>query len=250
MRWIENLETSTKFLADPSRCVHIGDRECDIYELFCKAAEMGTHFLVRVTAGRGRRGRLAGDGDHTVEDEMEKSPVQGIHQIEVRDAKGKVEEVALEIKYHTLQVMPPIGKQKHYPPLTLTVIHAQEHEAPKDRERIDWRLFTDLSVESLESAIEKLQWYAQRWKIETFHKILKSGCKAEESKLRTAERLANLISMFCVIGWRIFWMTMLNRSTQNAPAKTALTELEMRLLDALVKTAPSVSQNSSLGRPI
>ncbi len=25
-------------------------------------------------------------------------------------------------------------------------------------------------------AIEKLQWYAMRWKIETFHKILKYGC--------------------------------------------------------------------------
>jgi hypothetical protein len=28
-------------------------------------------------------------------------------------------------------------------------------------------------------AIEKLQWYALRWKIEVFHKILKSGCKVE-----------------------------------------------------------------------
>ena len=34
-------------------------------------------------------------------------------------------------------------------------------------------------------AIGKLNWYALRWKIEVFHKILKSGCKAEESKLRS-----------------------------------------------------------------
>ncbi|EMO70999.1 hypothetical protein LEP1GSC120_2701 [Leptospira santarosai str. 200702252] len=33
-----------------------------------------------------------------------------------------------------------------------------------------------------------------RWKIEVFHKILKSGCKAEESKLRTADRLKKIIS--------------------------------------------------------
>lgn len=38
-----------------------------------------------------------------------------------------------------------------------------------------------------------------QWKIETFHKILKSGCKAEESKLRTAERLVNLISVYCIL---------------------------------------------------
>jgi len=43
-----------------------------------------------------------------------------------------------------------------------------------------------------------------RWKIEVFHKILKSGCKAEESKLRTAERLVNLIATFCILSWRIF----------------------------------------------
>ncbi len=54
-----------------------------------------------------------------------------------------------------------------------------------------------------------------RWKIEVFHKILKSGCKAEESKLRTAERLVNLISVFCILSWRVFWMTMINRSAQK-----------------------------------
>ena len=54
-------------------------------------------------------------------------------------------------------------------------------------------------VQSRKDAIEKLEWYAMRWKIEMFHKILKSGCKAEESRLRTAERLANLISLFCIL---------------------------------------------------
>ncbi|MPW18719.1 hypothetical protein BN2476_630125 [Paraburkholderia piptadeniae] len=34
-----------------------------------------------------------------------------------------------------------------------------------------------------------------RWKIETFHKILKSSCKVEESRLRTADRLADLIAV-------------------------------------------------------
>src|SRR5260370_8593358 len=73
-----------------------------------------------------------------------------------------------------------------------------------------------------------------RWKIEMFHKILKSGCRAEESRLRTAERLANLISLFCILSWRIFWMTMLNRSASTALPSAALTETEIELLDQLV----------------
>ena len=98
-------------------------------------------------------------------------------------------------------------------------------------------MITDLPVGSRKEAVEKLDWYAMRWKIEVFHKILKTGCKAEESKLRTAERLANLISVFCILSWRVFWMTMMNRSAPQAPAKLALTKTEIRLLDHPIEDA-------------
>jgi hypothetical protein len=94
---------------------------------------------------------------------------------------------------------------------------------------------TDLPVRSRKDALEKLEWYALRWKIEVFHKILKSGCKAEEAKLRTAQRLTNLIAVFCILSWRVFWITMLNRSTPDALPTLALAETEIDLLDQLVK---------------
>jgi hypothetical protein len=229
IRWLENLKHSTELVDDPGRCVHIGDRESDIYEFFCAAHEVGTHFLVRTCVDR-----LVGDGDHTIADEMGESAVKGRHRIEVRDSNGDPDEAVLEIRYRKIRVLPPIGKQKRYPALSLTVIHAEERETPKNRKKIDWKLITDLPVQSCKDAIEKLEWYALRWKIEVFHKILKSGCKAEESKLRTAQRLANLISVFCILSWRVFWMTMLNRSAPDALPTLALTETEIDLLDHLV----------------
>lgn len=230
IRWLENLKQSTELLDDPGRCIHIGDRESDIYELFCLVQEVGTHFLVRTCVDR-----LAGDGDHTIAQEMDEVAVKGLHRIEVRDSNGDPDEAVLEIRYRRIRVLPPIGKQKRYPALTLTVIHADERGAPKNRKKIEWQLITDLTVQSRQDAIEKLEWYALRWKIEVFHKILKSGCKAEESKLRTAQRLANLISIFCILSWRVFWMTMLNRSAPTAAADLALTVAEIDLLDHLVK---------------
>jgi len=229
MRWIDNIRQATVLLDTPERCVHIGDREGDIYELFCAANEAGTHFLVRTCVDR-----LAGDGTHTISDEMREVRVQGFHQVEVRDQKGDVSEALLEVRYRRVRVRPPIGKQNRYPELMLTVVYAQETSTPERRERIDWKLITDLPVDSPAEAIEKLKWYASRWKIETFHKILKSGCKAEESKLRTADRLVNLISIFCILSWRIFWMTMLNRSSTSMPAAAVFSETERRLLDHLV----------------
>lgn len=64
------------------------------------------------------------------------------------------------------------------------MIYAQESSTPRSREKIDWKLITNLPVRSRKDAVEKLAWYAVRWRIETFHKILKSGCRAEASKLQ------------------------------------------------------------------
>jgi hypothetical protein len=232
-RWLENLRQSTAPLQEPHRCVHIGDRESDIYELFCTAQSLGTHFLFRTCVDR-----LAGDGKHTIADEMAEVRVQGLHRIQVRDRNGNASEAVLEIRYRRIRVLPPINKSKQYPELSLTVIHAQERGAPKGRDKVDWKLITDLPVTSRKEAIEKLKWYSLRWKIEVFHKILKSGCKAEAPKLRTANRLVNLISVLAILGWRIFWMTMMNRAAPDADPEMAFTALEIRLLDQLVSDRP------------
>src|SRR5262249_7255668 len=72
VRWLENLRQSTALLADPPRCVHVGDREADIFELFCAAQASETHFLVRTCVDR-----LASGGDTTISRVMEREPVRG-----------------------------------------------------------------------------------------------------------------------------------------------------------------------------
>jgi hypothetical protein len=228
-RWLENLRQSTALSDHPGRCIHIGDRESDIYELFCTAQQLGTHFLVRTCVDR-----LTGDGTRTIAEEMKGVSIQGLHRIKLRNQYGKLTHTMLEIRYCRLVVCPPIGKQKNYPKLILTVIHAQERGQPQGRQRIEWKLLTDLPVRSRREAIEKIEWYGQRWKVETFHKVLKSGCRAEESRLRTAERLVNLVAVLSILSWRIFWMTMIHRSESEAAPELVFTELELYLLDMLI----------------
>lgn len=64
-----------------------------------------------------------------------------------------------------------------------------------------------------------------------------SGCysHAQPAKLRTAQRLTNLIAVYYILSWRVFWMTMLNRTSSDASPALALTEAEIGLLDHLVK---------------
>jgi hypothetical protein len=235
IRWLSNLRQASGLMDDPQRCVHIGDRESDIYELFCTARDVGTHFLIRTCVDR-----LAGDGGHTIADEMEAAAIKGLHRIGVTDSDGHLSQAVLAIRYRTIHVLPPIGKQKRYPALNLTVIHATERDTPANRPKIEWKLITDLPVRSRRDAIEKIKWYAMRWKIEVFHKILKSGCRAEQATLRTAQRLTNLIAVFCIVSWRVFWLTMLNRTSPDAAPSLVFTPLERVLLDRVVrnKTPP------------
>lgn len=229
VRWLDNLRQSVALLGQPDRCVHVGDRESDIYELYCLAKELGTHFVVRTVVDR-----LAGIGDHTVKTEMLEAPSAGMHSIEVRVDNDTVERVTLDIRFKRIHVCPPIGKQKRYPALDLTVIHASEVGAPLGRKPILWKLVTDLEVADLDAAIKKIRWYSARWKIEVFHKILKSGCRAEDAKLRSADRLANLVALFCIVSWRVMWMTMMARAAPNADPAIAFTATEITILDRLV----------------
>lgn len=233
-RWLENMRQSTELLDDPVRCIHIGDRESDIYELFSTAHDLCTYFLVRTCVDR-----LAGDGQLTISKVMQQVQVKGLHRVELRDAKGRPMTVTLELRYQRMTVLSPIGKQNRYPALQMTVLHAQERNPPPGRPRIEWKLITNLPVSSRTEAIEKLDWYSKRWKIETFHKILKSGCKAEESRLRTADRLANLIAVFCILSWRIFWLTMLGRSAPQSSAELAFTRTEIERKRELTHTTMS-----------
>lgn len=157
VRWLDNLAQSTALLGDADRCVHIADRESDIYELFSLAYEIGTHFLLRT-----RVNRRAGDGDHTVADEMAEVAIKKRHLIDVRDNNGDPDQAFLEIRYRKIRVLPPIGKWKRYSPLELTVIHAEEAATPRNRKRVSWKLITDLPVNSGRAAVEKLEWYAMR----------------------------------------------------------------------------------------
>lgn len=140
----------------------------------------------------------------------------------------------VEPKYRRIHVRPPIGEQKRYPALDSTVLRATERGAPADRHAIDWQLITDPPVADHGAAAEKLCRYAMRWKIEVFHKLLKSGRRVEEARFGTAERLVGQLAVFCIVAWRVFWMAMPNRIAPQASPALALTGVETALLDRLV----------------
>ena len=61
-----------------------------------------------------------------------------------------------------------------------------------------------------------------------------SSSRTEDAKLRSADRLANLVALFCIVSWRVMWLTMMARAAPDAPPTIVLTKQEINLLDRLV----------------
>lgn len=137
--------------------------------------------------------------------------------------------------YICLALCPPIGKQKRYPSLDLTVVHASEVGAPLGRKPILWKLVTDLDVRSLAGAVEKIRWLPVEDR--SLPHNPKVGCRAEVAKLRAADRLANLVALFCIVSWRVMWMTMIARTDPEADPALAFTSAEIAILDRLIATS-------------
>jgi hypothetical protein len=46
----------------------------------------------------------------------------------------------------------------------------------------------------------------------------------------------NLLAVFCILSWRVFWLTMTHRIDPDAEPELVFTDLELRILDRLVNT--------------
>ena len=80
-----------------------------------------------------------------------------------------------------------------------------------------------------------VKWYCLRWRIEDWHRVLKSGCNAEELGNKTAERLKRAVAIKLVIAWRIMLMTLLGREMPELPAEVMFSDLEIKVLATWAK---------------
>ena len=95
---------------------------------------------------------------------------------------------------------------------------------------------TTLRVTSVDDAMRILSWYALRWRIEEYFRVLKSGCKVEELQHHTAERLERAIAIKMVVGWRIQLMVQLGRETPDLPPDSLFSDSELRVLAVFARS--------------
>ncbi len=116
--------------------------------------------------------------------------------------------------------------------MRLQGVLVEEERAPEGADPIQWLLLTSLAVDTPEACRKVVEYYARRWRIEDWHRILKSGCKVEKLANRSAERITRAAAINLVIAWRILLMTLLGREHPDLPPEVMFSELEIQVLNA------------------
>jgi hypothetical protein len=208
-------------------CVFVADREADLYDLFVAAAqpERGPSLLIRA-----RHDRRLPQTEESLFEQLSQAPMAGQTEVAVPRRPGqraRIATLAVRFTAVALRAPEPVGPR---PKLTLWAVEARELHPPKGVSPIHWRLLSSKAVLNFAEAVEKLRWYCIRWGIEVFHKVVKSGCAAEEMQLQSAKRLQRCLAVKLVVAWRVMALSHAGREQPAAALKEILEQSECRVL--------------------
>ena len=248
-RWLVTYQDGIELAATlpATRFISVADREGDIFELFdLQRRQSGKKpdLLVRAKCDR----RLE-ETERKLFAELAEVPLAGEVTLPVprqREHVGKpskpgrpglpAREAAVEVRFKEVTILAPQTAQtRDRAPLRLWAIYLEEKNVPAGATALRWLLLTTVQVVSLKQALRCVRWYGRRWRIEEWHRVLKSGCKIEEHQNHSAEALLRAITLDAVIAWRIMVLVLLGREVPGLPAEVIFDSDECEVLELLAK---------------
>ncbi len=245
-RWlstIEDLHSATEYLPE-TELIAVGDRESDMFELFDYRRRKAprVHLLVRA-----KHNRCLEEHSRKLFDHLEALPAMSQARIQVprqREKKSKPSKpgrmalpsrtATVDLKWDKVTLSPPATTQtRDLQPVEIYALSVVEHKAPEGAKALRWVLLTTVPIGSRKEALRCLRWYTMRWRIEEWHRVLKSGCHIEAHQHRTADRLARAVCIDAVIAWRVMLLALLGREIPEMPCELMFASWECTLLERL-----------------
>lgn len=248
-RWLEGFAEATKIAAliANTQVISVADREADMFELFdFRRRQTGKKAELLI---RAKTDRCLETSESKLFEELASAPLGGRVSITVprqREHLSKpstpgraalpAREAQVEVRFKRVTLSAPKTEQtRHLMPLTLWAIYLVEKNPPADATQVEWLLLTTIEVSSVKQALKCIQYYCRRWRIEEWHRVLKSGCRVLEHQNHTAGALLRAIAMDVVIAWRIMLLALLGREVPELPCEVLFDRCEVQALALLSK---------------
>jgi hypothetical protein len=227
-RWLDTLSVSQEAIPLDKQVITVADREADIYDLFALPRREGSHLLIRVSYNR----RVEHEAKYLWE-AVRQSPVLGEVTMEIgRRGNQPSRKATLTIRISSLSICPPSNRpdRASLPSIPVYMVLAEEDAPPAGVKPVCWLLLATFPVETFEDAIRCVKYYSYRWLIERYHFVLKSGCGLEKLQLEKAERIHRALATYCIVAWRLLWLTHEARYDPDSPCDRILETYEWQAL--------------------
>ena len=254
-RWLEAYQDASLIAAiiPETRVISVADREGDLFELFdLRRRQTGrkAELLVRANWDRCLEG-----SDRKLFEELAAAPLaktvslpvprQREHRAKPSDPgrsalPARTAKVQVRFKEVTLSA-PQAPRTRHKPPIKLWAVYLVEQYPPKGATAVHWLLLTSIPITSLKQALKCVRWYCRRWRIEEWHRVMKSGCQILDHQNHRAHVLLRAIALDAVIAWRIMLLALLGREVPELPAETLFDPREREVLELLTQKKDSRS---------
>lgn len=236
-RWLDTMDQSRQVMSQHAPRTKLWfqiDREGDAWPILQSADLEGHWFTVR--GNHDRRVILENGRQTYVRDLLAQEPVVTHYELQVSGAPkrtARVAKMAVQACSMTLDFRDKRTK-KHFSKQVNVVLAREKGTTPKGEKPIEWLLLTNRPVATVDDINQIVLGYAQRWRIEDFHRTWKSGaCRVEESQLRSAEALIKWATILAAVAVRAERIKHLSRQEPDRPASDEFSPVEIRAITLL-----------------
>jgi len=184
----------------PTRLVSVGDREAEVLDLLAAERPAGVDLWVRASWDRGVEapepsGWATVEAQPVVEPRIVQVPPRGLQP--ARDATW-----ALRFCPVT-RCPPPPRPSAGLPTVTRWAVQGRAVEPPPDVTPLEGRRLSTVAGHTTEDALERVAWYACRWGMDVWPRLLTSGCRLDARQVGPGARLQRCVTLSSVLAWRV-----------------------------------------------
>lgn len=218
-----------------SQWIHVWDRGGDNFEAMCHIFLSDNDWVVRASQLH-RNVFTEDDRKVPLKTAIDEANPLGSYELNLRSRPGmaartaNIEVSVVRVRYPRPSQHSKWVKQCGIEELPMNVVIVQETGAPKGVKPIRWVLQTSLPVKTFADAWQVIEDYENRWLVEEYHKVMKSGCSLELPALRDASRLEPQVALTSVIGIRLLQLKLIGRNQPEATARTHVPSDWLRVL--------------------
>lgn len=245
-RWIQMQEHAQGLAAQcpQTQLIVMGDSEADLYELFQSPSAVG--WIVR-----GCQNRALQSAEGHLRERLEAQPVRYRESVPVLDRTPKFacdtrkrkqpqtsRTAEVEVRACAVALRPPKRPGHILAPVTVNVVWVREAQPPASHEPIEWMLLTNLPIESDDQLRTIVGYYKVRWMIEILFRVLKSGCRVEQRRFESLERVQNMLAVYLIIAWRVLFTVRLARAVPTMSCEVVFHPDEWRSVWRVLRQTP------------